>query len=156
MSLVKSNKRQTPMWGRSLFASDPFFSSLVDPRRGMFNFLNDDDFDSSPAINIKDHEKGYEIELAAPGLNKEDFKVSLDDGILTISAEKQSKIEEENEGYLKKEFSYNSFSRAMSIPETIDQDKEIKAQYKDGVLKMMLQKKDGVKSVKNHKTIKIT
>ncbi|MGY5851023.1 Hsp20/alpha crystallin family protein [Salegentibacter sp. F14] len=143
MSLVKSNKRRRPMWGTSLFANDPFFSELMDTRRlnNLNRIFNGEDFDFSPAVNVRDHEKDYEIELAAPGLEKDDFKITMEDGILTISAEKEEKSEEEKEGFLRKEFSYNSFSRSMSLPESIDEEKDVKASYKDGILKMKLEKK---------------
>ncbi len=159
MSLVKSNKRQSPMWGKSLFSDDPFFADLMDPRRGMMKLnrmFNPDDFDFSPAVNIRDKKKEYEIELAAPGLKKEDFDISIDDGILNISAEAKSEKETKEDDFVKREFSYNSFSRAMSLPESIDEDKEVKAIYKDGILKMTLQKKENGDQQKKHKTIKVS
>lgn len=158
MSLVKSKQRRTPMWGGSLFANDPFFSDLMESRRGLSSLnrlFNGDDFDK-PAINIKDHKGEYEIELAAPGLTKDDFKISMEDGILTISAEREDKSEEEKEGYVKREFSYNSFSRSMMLPDSIDEEKEVKAQYRDGILKMVLQKKPEAKTEKKQKTIKVS
>lgn len=158
MSLVKSNKRRRPMWGTSLFANDPFFSELMDTRKlnNLNRIFNGEDFDFSPAVNIKDHEKDYEIELAAPGLEKDDFKITMEDGILTISAEKEEKSEEEKEGFVRKEFSFNSFSRSMSLPESIDEEKDVKASYKDGILKMKLQKKEGTQVSKKQKTIKVS
>ncbi|HSP12932.1 MAG TPA: Hsp20/alpha crystallin family protein [Salegentibacter sp.] len=158
MSLVKSNKRRRPMWGTSLFANDPFFSELMDSRKlnNLNRIFNGEDFDFSPAVNIKDQEKNYEIELAAPGLEKNDFKITMEDGILTISAEKEEKSEEKKEGFVKKEFSYNSFTRSMSLPDSIDEDKDVKASYKDGILKMTLQKKEDVQASKKQKTIKIS
>lgn len=158
MSLVKSNQRRRPMWGSSLFANDPFFSELMDTRKlnNLNRIFNGDDFDFSPAVNIKDHEKEYEIELAAPGLKKDDFKITMEDGILTISAEREEKSEEEKEGFVRKEFSYNSFSRSMSLPDSIDEEKDVKANYKDGVLKMKLQKKEGAQAAKKQKTIKVS
>ncbi|MFZ0489401.1 MAG: Hsp20/alpha crystallin family protein [Salegentibacter sp.] len=159
MSLVKSNKRNLPFFGESLMSQDPFFSDLMDTRRGLFNlnrvFNGDVDRDYAPAINVKDTEKEYQVELAAPGLKKEDFKITMDDGILTISAEKEQNHEEEKEGFVRKEFSYNSFVRSMSLPETIDEDKEVKAEYRDGILKLMLSKKPVAKQ-KEPKTIKVS
>lgn len=159
MSLVKSNKRHLPFFGESLMSQDPFFSDLMDTRRGIFNlnriFNGDFDRDFTPAINVKDHEKEYQVELAAPGLKKDDFKITIDDGILTISAEKEQKQEEEKEGFVRKEFSYNSFTRSLSLPESIDEEKDVKAEYRDGVLKLMLTKKPGMKH-KEPKTIKVS
>lgn len=158
MSLVKSNKRRTPFFGQSLMSQDPFFSDLMDTRRGLLNlnkiFNADFDREFTPAVNVKDNEKEYQIELAAPGLQKDDFNITIDDGILTISAEKQQEQEEKKEGYVRKEFSYNTFSRSMALPESIDEEKDVKAEYKDGVLKLMLSKRPEMK--KNPKTIKVS
>lgn len=154
MSLVKSNKRRTPMW-RNPFMNDPFFSDLMDTRRWNRLFHGDEDeFDFSPAMNVKEKGNDLQVEMAAPGLSKDDFKITLDEGILTVSAEKEQKKEEEKEGFLRKEFSYNSFSRSIRLPENVDENKDIEATYKDGVLKMMLHKKEGMET-KKPKSIKV-
>ncbi|MDX1601758.1 MAG: Hsp20/alpha crystallin family protein [Salinimicrobium sediminis] len=148
MSLIKSNKRRTPRLS-NVFRNDPFFSDLMD-RKSMFeNFFDTNgDFDISPAMNIKEKEKEFEVELAAPGLRKEDFNITLDDGILTVSAQKEESKDEEKEGFITKEFSYNSFSRSISIPESIDEEKEVTAKYEDGVLKLKLHKKENMEPKK--------
>lgn len=154
MSLVKSNNRRTPRW-RNPFMNDPFFSDLIDTRP--WNRLFDggaEEFDLTPAMNVKEHDKDIMVELAVPGLSKEDFNITLDEGVLTVSAEKEQKKEEEKEGYVKKEFSYNSFSRSVRLPETVDENKDVQATYKDGVLKMVLHKKEGRESKKS-KSIKV-
>lgn len=151
MSLVKSSKRRSPIAGESLMSQDPFFSDLMDTRRGIFNLnrIFNGDFENDlnliPALNVKDNKKNYEVLLAVPGLTKNDFNITVDDGILTISAEKEATTEEEKEGFVRKEFSYNSFSRSMILPDSVDEDKDIKAQYQDGVLKLTLHKKEGAK-----------
>ncbi len=118
------------------------------------NFLNADDFFNDdffakdslmPAMNVKESNNDFEIELAAPGFTKNDFDVSIDDAGLHISAEKSSEEEEKEEGYLRKEFSYNSFKRSLRLPENINLDKKIKATYKDGILKFNLLKKEEAK-----------
>ncbi len=154
MSLVKSNKRRTPMW-RNPFMNDPFFSDLMDTRRlnRLFNG-GEEEFELTPAMNVKEQDKDILVEMAAPGLAKEDFKITLDDGILTVSAEKEQKKEEENEGFLRREFSYNSFSRSVRLPENVDENKDVQATYKDGVLKMTLHKKEGMEQ-KKPKSIKV-
>lgn len=154
MSLVKSNKRRTPMW-RNPFMNDPFFSDLMDTRRlnRLFNG-GEEEFELTPAMNVKEQEKDIMVELAVPGLSKEDFKITLDEGLLTVSAEKEEKKEEEKEGFLRKEFSYNSFSRSVRLPENVDEDKDVQATYKDGVLKMRLHKKEGMEQ-KKPKSIKV-
>lgn len=155
MSLVKSNHRNLPRFGES-FMRDPFFSDLFEPRRSMFQmnkFFNEDM--DLPPINIKDQGNSLELELAAPGLNKDDFKITLDNGILTISSEKEQNREEEEDGFLRKEFSYNSFTRSFSLPENIDEDKEVKATYNDGILKLSIDKKPEQKSIPP-KSIKVS
>src|SRR5690554_5717519 len=105
MSLVKSNKRHFPKED-SLMSQGPFFADLFDPRGGLLNFnrfFNRElDTYEIPRINVKDQEKTFELELAAPGLSKDDFNITLDDGVLTISSEKEQEKEEEQNGYLRK------------------------------------------------------
>ncbi len=159
MSITKSSNRRTPALGSSFLANDPFFSDLMDTKRGIFNlnrfFNGDSDQDLFPALNVKEKNNEFEIELAVPGLSKEDFKISIEDGILSISAEKENKIEEEKEGFVRKEFSYNSFSRNIALPEEVDVDKEIDAKYKEGILKMSLKKRKTDKSKKT-KTVNVS
>lgn len=96
-----------------------------------------------PAVNIKESETEYAVELAAPGLKKEDFNIALDNNILTISSEQktENKIEEENGKYTRKEFSFNAFTRSFTLPETINED-QIKASYENGILIVQLPKKE--------------
>jgi HSP20 family protein len=159
MSITKSNNQRTPLLGSSYLANDPFFSDLMDTKRGIFNlnrFFNGDvDQDVFPALNVKEKEHDFEIELAAPGLSKEDFKISIEDGILSISAEKANKTEEEKAGFVRKEFSYNSFSRNIALPDEVDVDKEVEAKYKEGILKINLKKRKTDKP-KNAKTVNVS
>lgn len=92
-----------------------------------------------PAVNIKDNTDHFAIELAAPGYKKEDLKVTVKDGVLTISSEKKHESEEEKKGYTRKEFSYASFSRGFVLPENADAD-SLKAKFEDGVLRLTLNK----------------
>jgi HSP20 family protein len=109
-------------------------------------FDNDRFFDSTwlrttvPAVNVKELDKTFEIELAAPGLNKKDFKVTAENGILTISSEKKEEQEMKEKDYTRKEFSYSSFSRSFMLPENASEE-DIKASYEDGVLKLHVGKK---------------
>ncbi|MGI0106233.1 Hsp20/alpha crystallin family protein [Salinimicrobium sp. WS361] len=155
MSLATTKKRRAPVLSNA-FMSDPFFSDFFDRRGLMKNFFAPNgDGDVNPAMNIKEKEKEFEVELAVPGLKKEDFTITLDNGLLTISAEKEEKKEDEKEGFVSREFSYNSFSRSVSIPESIDEDKDVSARYEDGVLKLKLHKKEGIET-KKPKTIKVS
>lgn len=154
MTLVKSQKRRTPMLSNAL-VNDPFFADFFDRRGLMKNFFNNDDFDFSPAMNVKEKEKEFEVELAAPGLEKDDFKITLENGLLTVSAEREDKKEEEKEGFVSREFSYNSFRRTVGIPDSVDEEKDITAKYDNGVLKLKLHKKEGTEA-KKPKTIKVS
>jgi HSP20 family protein len=91
-------------------------------------------------VNVKEQDKTFEIELAAPGLSKKDFKVTAENGILTISSEKREEEERKEKDYTRKEFSYSSFSRSFMLPENASQE-DIKASYEDGVLKLQVAKK---------------
>lgn len=97
-----------------------------------------------PPVNIHETSDSYHVELVAPGLNKEDFKVNLEKGLLTISCEK--KTEGENKDYKthRKEFSFSSFKRSFSVDDKINVE-GIQAKYENGVLKLLLPKKEEVK-----------
>jgi HSP20 family protein len=107
-----------------------------------------------PAANIIEHPDSFELDLAAPGLKKDDFKIHLENSILTISSEVEDSKEEESKNYTRKEFHYSSFSRSFNLPKTIDLDK-IKADYENGILKVILPKKDEAR-VDIRKEIKIS
>ncbi len=95
---------------------------------------------SVPAVNVKETEKSFEIELAAPGLTKKDFEISVDNGMLTISSEKKEEKEEKEKNDTRKEFSYSSFSRSFTLPENVNEE-DVKAYYEDGILKLHIAKK---------------
>ena len=90
-----------------------------------------------PAVNIAEHKDEYIVSLAAPGLKKDDFKIEIDDNMLTINSEKEESKEEKDKKYTRKEYNYTSFSRSFSLPEGIKVDK-IDAKYTDGVLQISL------------------
>lgn len=105
-----------------------------------------------PSVNIKETENKLQIDLAAPGMRKEDFKVEIDNNTLLISSERQEEKEESSkkDNFIRKEFNYQSFYRSFALPEYIDENK-IKAFYKDGILHLEIAKKEGSqkKTVKN-------
>jgi len=112
------------------------------------DFFNEDFFDEDslmPAMNVKEHDKDFEIEFAAPGFSKKDFEVTIDDNILHVCGEKRKEEEEKEEGYTRKEFSYNSFKRSLKLPNTVNANQDVKAMYKNGILKLNLLKKEEVK-----------
>lgn len=140
MSLIKFNDPFRFPWDKSVWTN---WLNTED-------ILNDDFFDRDslmPAMNVREHNEDLEIELAAPGFAKKDFNITIDNNGLHISAEKTKKVKEEEEGYLRKEFSYNSFKRSMRLPENIDLDKKVKATYEDGILKFKLLKKEVAKAL---------
>lgn len=94
-----------------------------------------------PAVNIKENERDFELELAVPGMKKEDFNVEVDNNVLTISAETKSNEEVSEDNYTRREFAFSSFKRSFTLPETVN-DGSIDASYKDGVLKLTLPKKE--------------
>ncbi len=101
-----------------------------------------------PAVNILESDEGFTLELAAPGMQKSDFKINLDNNVLTLSSEKQKDEDESNAKYSRREFSYSSFCRSFTLPKTIDLDK-IKAGYKDGILSVSLPKREDAKVAVN-------
>ncbi len=109
---------------------------------------------SIPAVNIVEGKDEYRIEVAAPGLTKEDFKIQLDNNVMTVSSEKEEKKEEKDEKVMRREFSYCSFRRSFSLPETVNTDK-IKATHKDGILQITIPKKEEAKE-KPAREIKIS
>ncbi|TXE19853.1 Hsp20/alpha crystallin family protein [Psychroflexus gondwanensis] len=118
----------------------------------MDRFFNADKFhrdfsetnSSSPLVNIKQAEDKYSVEMSVPGFDKNDFNIELNENELIISSEKEENKEQEGEKYTRKEFSYQSFRRSFTLPETVDGDK-ISAQYKDGVLYVDIPKREEAK-----------
>ena len=101
---------------------------------------------SIPAVNIKETNDNFEVEVAAPGMSKEDFKIELDNNLLTISSEKQTENEEkEGDRYTRREFSYQSFQRALQLPKDVVDADRIEARYQNGLLHLLIPKKEEVK-----------
>ena len=98
-----------------------------------------------PAVNIKENEKNFTLELAVPGIDKKDLKIDISEDVLTISSETKNETEESNDGYKRKEFSFTSFCRSFYVPENVNRDK-IGASYKDGILSVELPKQEEEKN----------
>jgi HSP20 family protein len=131
------------------------------PLSDMVNNLFDNDLGdffgkrfSDPAANIIESNEAFMLDIAAPGMKKDDFKINLENNILTISAELEDQTREEGKNYTRKEFYYGSFSRAFTLPKTIDLE-NIKADYDNGILKITLPKKDEAR-VEMKKEIRIS
>ncbi|PBQ34942.1 heat-shock protein Hsp20 [Sphingobacteriaceae bacterium] len=106
-----------------------------------------------PSVNITENEKSYSIEAAAPGFEKQDFNVQLEEGILTIRGEHKQESEFNHKTFVRKEFNYGSFSRSFNLVDLVDEEK-IDAKYENGVLKIELPKKEN-KNIKNVTQIQI-
>ncbi|MEI8137527.1 MAG: Hsp20/alpha crystallin family protein [Bacteroidota bacterium] len=107
-----------------------------------------------PSVNITESDKDFKIEMAAPGLEKKDFKIEVENNSLIVSSEKEHEKKEENKEYKRREFSYSSFSRSFQLPENILTDK-IAACYENGILKLNIPKKE-VTASNTKKEIKIS
>lgn len=133
MSLIKWNDPMKLMGKRNWVEN--FFAETDD-------FLKNWNWDVSqdvPAVNVKDEKDFFMIDVAAPGMKREDFKVEVDRGVLIISATTEEKTEEKTENFKRQEFSYRNFKRSFWLPENIMPDK-IEAHYENGILKLKLPK----------------
>ncbi|WP_294249481.1 Hsp20/alpha crystallin family protein [uncultured Chryseobacterium sp.] len=136
MSLVKRNNGSLlPAGTRTLF--DDFFS------RELFNWGNTN-FSSTlttvPSVNIKECDDRFEVEVAAPGMEKQDFRITLDGNVLTISSSRKNETEEAKENYTRREFSYQAFQRSFELSKDVVDEEHIKARYDNGVLKLSIPK----------------
>ncbi|RLD54128.1 MAG: Hsp20/alpha crystallin family protein [Bacteroidetes bacterium] len=118
------------------------------------NFFNTSNDYTIPSVNIAENKNEFKIDFAVPGLKKEDFKIDVKNDILKISSEKKDSKEEKNEKVIKKEFLYSSFERTFILPDSVNSDK-IEASYKDGILQVLIPKKEEAKE-KPLRTIKIS
>ena len=105
-----------------------------------------------PAVNIHETNEGYHVELNVPGRNKEDFKINVENGLLTISFEKQEEVENKDYKTIRREFSHTSFKRSFSLDEKVNAE-NIQAKYDNGILKLFLPKKEEVKTAPKQITI---
>jgi HSP20 family protein len=144
MALVRFSNQLPSMFDR-LFEGD-----LFDWSNRNFSLTNT----TLPSVNIKESNDAFTVEVAAPGFDKSDFKLELNHDLLTISSEKEIKNEtKEGEQFTKREFSYQSFTRSFTMPNTADGDK-IEAAYDNGILKISIPKKEEAKP-KPSRTIEI-
>ncbi|HWW42288.1 MAG TPA: Hsp20/alpha crystallin family protein [Pedobacter sp.] len=130
----------------------PGFTDVFD---SIFNdtFFADRMVTRVPAANISESADHYHVELAAPGLKKEDFKINLERKVLNISVEQSNESKQEEKNYAKREYSYNSFVRSFTLPESADEN-GIQATYNDGVLAINIPKREEAKTVSRQIEIK--
>lgn len=140
MTLTKRNGNLTNTFP-NLF-DDLFSGDLFDWNNSNFSTTGT----TLPAVNVKETSESFVVEMAVPGMTKEDFKVELNNNLLTISSEQKSEHEEkENDKYTRKEFSYQSFQRSFQLSrEAVDAD-NIQAKYENGVLHLTIPKREEVK-----------
>lgn len=135
MTLVKFKNNSMPV-------VPTFFDTLFG--KDFFDYNFNSSVANVPATNIKETKDEYTLQLAAPGMKKSDFKIEVNNNVLTISSETETSKEEKNEGYTRKEFSYHSFSRSFNLPQTVNKD-AITASYTDGLLNISIPKRDEAK-----------
>lgn len=137
MTLLKRSNTYLPTFWDNFFSRD-----LSD--WGNSNFSSTDT--TLPAVNVKETDDAFEIEVAAPGMSKNDFRINMENNMLTISSEKQEEKKEEEKGrFTRREFSYQSFQRSFTVPESVVDGEKITAKYCEGILCISLPKREEVK-----------
>jgi HSP20 family protein len=147
MTLVKFNPEKRNNGSLLPGFNDVFDSILND------TFFNDRMVTRVPAANISESADYYHVDLAAPGLKREEFKISLDRNVLNVSVEQQRDNRDEQKNYSKREFSYSSFVRSFTLPDSANSE-SIEAAYIDGVLKIDIAKREEAKMVRRQIEIK--
>jgi HSP20 family protein len=130
--LIRPSKQQLSRWFNSPI--DRFFGN------DFFDLWNGDKLETLPSLNITEEKNNYLIELAAPGLKKEDFNIDVQGNVVTISCDKETEHETNETDFLRREYDFTSFSRSFTLPETADPNK-IHAKYIDGVLHLEIPKR---------------
>lgn len=136
MTLAKRSENFLPSMFDRIFNND-----LMDWGTSNFSSPNT----TLPAVNVKETDDDYILEVAAPGMTKKDFKVNLQNNVLTISSEKQEEKDETDDNYTRKEFSYQAFQRSFTVPGSDVESDKISATYSDGILSVKLPKREEVK-----------
>jgi HSP20 family protein len=146
MSIVKRDVGYAPTLSNFF---DDFFT------RDLFSWPSSSSTGTSiPKVNIYETDGEFHVEMAAPGMSRDDFKVELDNNMLTISSQKESESNDDKKNYQRREYSFQSFARSFHLPDSAEAEK-INAKYVDGVLNLVIPKKEEAKR-KPVKTIKIS
>jgi HSP20 family protein len=122
----------------NVFGFPSFFSDTLE------RMWDEDDVNWMPSVNIKERADEFRIDLAVPGMNKEDFHVEVDNNVLTVSGERKEEKEDSNDKVTRKEFHYGAFKRSFSLPESANPE-AVHASYKDGILSLTVAKKEELK-----------
>ncbi len=136
MKLAKRNENYFPSFLERFFNNE-----LMDWEHSNYSSTNT----SLPAVNVKENNDEFVIEVAAPGMDKKDFKVNFKNNVLTISSEKKNENEQKQENYTRKEFSYQSFQRSFTVAENTVIGEKIVAKYNNGILQISLPKREELK-----------
>ncbi|MFT3750193.1 MAG: Hsp20/alpha crystallin family protein [Agriterribacter sp.] len=124
----------------------PFFDDFFN--RELFNWGNSNFSNTSttiPAVNIKENDNNFEVEVAAPGMEKKDFKITLEGTTLTITSSKDNEYKEEGNNYTRREFSYQSFQRSFELPKEVVDQNHIEAKYENGLLRLVIPKTENAR-----------
>ena len=138
MTLMKRNGSMLPAF--------PGFDDLF--TRELFNWGNTNFSSTSttiPSVNIKENDESFEVEVAAPGMEKQDFNITLDGTLLTISSVRRNSHEEKQDNYTRREFSYQSFQRSFELPKQVVDEDNINAHYENGLLHITIPKREEAK-----------
>lgn len=131
MALIKFKPNSPSFDPFDAFFNDFFEGESLPKRMGRNSFV--------PSANIREGEKSFNVDLAVPGMKKDDFQIEVNEDLLSIRSERKSENEEENEKFTKREFNYSSFVRSFRLPENVDAEK-IEAKYQDGILRLEIPK----------------
>ena len=124
----------------------PVFPTLLDDFFRDWSTTNFSETNTTlPAVNIRENDDQFTVEVAVPGMEKEDFQIDLDNNILTISSEKKTENEETNDKYTRREYSYQSFKRSFTLPKNVVDSDKIAATYKNGELVIAIPKREEAK-----------
>ena len=147
MTRLTVNKPATNGNGRFLPMFDEVFNDFFGGSPVTGSLLN-----KGAAVNIREDKTAYHLEFAAPGFEKEEFKIDLENQVLTVSAEKKSENKEESKQYTRREYVYAAFKRSFNLPESVNEE-AIKAEYKNGILHVSIPKKEEENKQKREITI---
>jgi HSP20 family protein len=135
------NTKFAPVRHDSLFFGMPFSTFFND------SFLNTDQATFMPAVNVSEYEKAIHLSFSAPGFEKEDFKVHIENNVLTVSAEHKAETNEKEKNYTRIEYRYGSFSRSFRLPKDKVNEDAVNATYKNGILLLELPKREAAPAV---------
>lgn len=129
-------------------STKPFFGSLFDEflNQSLSSFMGSDSVLSQPGVNVIETPDAFRLEIAAPGFDKQNFSIRVEDGRLIVGAQRENATEDKQERFMRREFHFASFQRSFNLPDTVNQN-EVSAVYENGILNVKLPKKAESQSV---------